>query len=412
MQHFSLGTNACPMESHVLEVVERKGVGHPDTLADGIAEAISLTYSRYCQERFGVILHHNVDKSAIFGGLAEMGFGKAVMQKAHRLILGGRMSCEFADTPIDFNEIQEQAARQFLNEALPNLDTSRWLEVQSLTTSSSRSSNWFRPKSRADVPDADAPWANDTSACAGYWPLSSTEKMALALEGHFYNREGQSRFDYIGRDIKVMAVRNASTIMITMCVPFLAEHTPNEKFYLERLYQIRQGLLQCAKEVAADRYQVELYINTQDQRSNDARGHYLLATGSALDHGEEGMVGRGNRSRGIISSIRPYSMEAIAGKNPVYHVGKVYGYIVDVLAQQIAQQFECECHVMVVTRNGDPLFNPDQLAVQTTHSLDAQEVKRIIEQELHTRHWTEEILNQEPFLPGPGRGHGVRLCSN
>lgn len=412
MQHFSLGINACPVESHALEVVERKGIGHPDTLADGIAEAISLTYSLYCQERFGVILHHNVDKSAIFGGLAEVGFGKAMMQKAHRLILGGRMSCEFADTPIDFNEIQEKAAKQFLNEALPNLDTSRWLEVQSLTTSSSRFSNWFRPKSRSDVPDAETPWANDTSACTGYWPLSITEKMTLALEGYFYSAKGQSRIEFIGRDIKVMAVRNADTIMITMCVPFLAERTPNEMFYYEQLDQIRQGLLQCAKEMAGDRYQVELHINTQDQRSKDARGHYLLATGSALDYGEEGMVGRGNRSRGIISSIRPYSMEAISGKNPVYHVGKVYGYIVDVLAQQIAQQFECECYVMVVTCNGDPLFNPYQLAVETTSSVDAEEVKRIIEQELLTRHWTEEILNQEPFLPGPGRGHGVRLCSN
>lgn len=412
MQHFSLSMNAHPVESHALEVVERKGIGHPDTLADGIAETISLAYSRYCQERFGVILHHNVDKSAIFGGLAEVGFGKAVMQKAHRVILGGRMSCEFAGTPIDFHEIQEKATRQFLNEALPNLDTSHWLEVQSLTTSSSRSSSWFRPKSRSDVPDADAPWANDTSACAGYWPLSSTERMALALEGYFYSTEGQSRFDYIGRDIKVMAVRNASTIMITMCVPFLAERTPNETFYYEQLNQIRQRLLQCAKEVAADRYQVELHVNTQDQRSKDTRGYYLLATGSALDCGEEGMVGRGNRSRGIISSVRPYSMEAIAGKNPVYHVGKVYGYIVDVLAQQIAQQFECECHVMVVTRNGDPLFIPYQLAVETTGSVDAEEVKRVIEQELQSRHWTEEILNQEPFLPGPGKGHGVRLCSN
>ena len=39
----------------VFEVVERKGLGHPDTICDALAEAVSLRLSRYYLERFGLI---------------------------------------------------------------------------------------------------------------------------------------------------------------------------------------------------------------------------------------------------------------------------------------------------------------------------------------------------------------------
>lgn len=37
------------------EVVERKGLGHPDTLADGIAEIVEIEYAKYCLNMFGYI---------------------------------------------------------------------------------------------------------------------------------------------------------------------------------------------------------------------------------------------------------------------------------------------------------------------------------------------------------------------
>ena len=45
-----------------IEMVERKGVGHPDSLADALANEISVVFSRHCLERFGLVLHHNLDK--------------------------------------------------------------------------------------------------------------------------------------------------------------------------------------------------------------------------------------------------------------------------------------------------------------------------------------------------------------
>jgi S-adenosylmethionine synthetase len=46
-----------------LEIVERKGLGHPDTICDALAENLSVALSRFYIERFGTILHHNVDKA-------------------------------------------------------------------------------------------------------------------------------------------------------------------------------------------------------------------------------------------------------------------------------------------------------------------------------------------------------------
>ena len=50
------------------EIVERKGIGHPDTLSDALAEELSRVYSNYTLSKFGVILHHNFDKVGLCGG--------------------------------------------------------------------------------------------------------------------------------------------------------------------------------------------------------------------------------------------------------------------------------------------------------------------------------------------------------
>lgn len=55
---------------HRVEIVERKGTGHPDQICDSIMEAISLALCREYLERFGTILHHNVDKGLLAAGRA------------------------------------------------------------------------------------------------------------------------------------------------------------------------------------------------------------------------------------------------------------------------------------------------------------------------------------------------------
>jgi len=74
------------------EIVERKGVGHPDTLCDTIAEKVSQAYSQYCLNHYGIILRHMVDKIALSGGAAKVKFGGGEMLKPIRLYLNCRFT--------------------------------------------------------------------------------------------------------------------------------------------------------------------------------------------------------------------------------------------------------------------------------------------------------------------------------
>src|SRR5690606_39588302 len=76
------------------EIVERKGLGHPDTLCDAIAERVSVSLSRYYLEHFGAILHHNVDKALICAGSASPRFGGGELLEPIDIFLGGRVTAD------------------------------------------------------------------------------------------------------------------------------------------------------------------------------------------------------------------------------------------------------------------------------------------------------------------------------
>ncbi len=83
-----------------VEVVERKGVGHPDTLADAIAELASIRYSQHCLSVAGAVLHHNLDKVAVLGGRAVFTDTDGVYDRPLRVVFGGRISTSFAGQPV------------------------------------------------------------------------------------------------------------------------------------------------------------------------------------------------------------------------------------------------------------------------------------------------------------------------
>ncbi len=78
-----------PAEDEV-EVVERKGLGHPDTICDALAESLSQSLCLEYRKRFGTILHHNVDKALLCGGRAVPSFGGGTVFFPIHIHLGGR----------------------------------------------------------------------------------------------------------------------------------------------------------------------------------------------------------------------------------------------------------------------------------------------------------------------------------
>lgn len=401
-----------PVDNQYSEIVERKGIGHPDTLADGVAEAISIKYSLYCLKEFGAVLHHHFDKTVIMGGQAKIDFGVGEIIKPFRLIINGRVSSVFGNKKINYQEIQEKSAKEYLKRTLPHLDVDKYVEIKSLSTSYSKSPVWYRPRNLDDLPEFKTQFVNDSSAIVSFWPLSSTEKLVLEMEKYFYDENKNPKFNYIGHDIKILAVRVFRNINLTLCVPLISSETPNRTFYLEKLDFIQSELKKNAQNFLGDKFNIDVTLNAQDfkllGKTKKRTSYYFSATGSALDYGEEGVVGRGNRARGVKSCLRPNSTDAIHGKNPSFHVGKVYTYFADQISKVIAEEINCECTVILGTQNKRPVNSPQRIFVYITRKENQKKIAEIIERELSKKDWVEKIVKNKYFLPLPGRYYGQK----
>ena len=95
-----------------VEIVERKGLGHPDTVCDALAEEVSLALSRFYLERFrDFVLHHNVDKVLLRGGAARPAFAGGEVDEPIELYLAGRATREFGGARIPVDELAVNACR-------------------------------------------------------------------------------------------------------------------------------------------------------------------------------------------------------------------------------------------------------------------------------------------------------------
>jgi S-adenosylmethionine synthetase len=106
------------------------------------------------------------------------------------------------------------------------------------------------------------------------------------------------------------------------------------------------------------RLPVHVQVNTADGDTQESV--YLTVTGLSAEAGDDGQVGRGNRVNGLITPYRPMSLEAAAGKNPITHVGKLYGVMADRIAQAVVEQVpgveEVYCYLLSCI--GRPIAQP------------------------------------------------------
>jgi S-adenosylmethionine synthetase len=82
-------------DSRAVEVVERKGLGHPDTICDALAEELGGALGRFDRDRFGAALHYNVDKALLWAGAARPAFGGGGVLEPFEVFLAGRATLEF-----------------------------------------------------------------------------------------------------------------------------------------------------------------------------------------------------------------------------------------------------------------------------------------------------------------------------
>lgn len=203
-----------------MEVVERKGLGHPDTLCDGLAENLSVALSRYYLERFGTILHHNVDKGLLVGGAARPSFGGGSVLEPIELYLCGRATAEFRGVEVPVDELAVETSRAWLRARIRHLDPERHVRIlpRIRPTSPGLAALFLRQQA------AGAPLANDTSCGVGYAPLDVLERSVLAVERRLNDPATKQGCPFIGEDIKVMGVRRGESIALTVACAFVDRH--------------------------------------------------------------------------------------------------------------------------------------------------------------------------------------------
>ena len=320
------------------EVVERKGLGHPDTLADGISEAISRSLSRFYLDEFGRILHHNVDKVLIIAGKSAPQFGGGSILKPPSVVVGGRATRP-SGKPV--NEIIEDSVSSFLQKTVKNLEQ---FQVE--------------PRVGEGAPELRnliGRGANDTSIGVGYAPLSKTEQLVLDLEKEVGKVKG------VGEDTKLMAVRIGDR---THADSRRSHGRPLHQF--ERRVRRGKGPRFGGSHKESRSGNDEACVNCADNGENI----YLTVTGTSIEMGDDGATGRGNRGNGLITPMRPMTMEAIAGKNPVSHVGKIYNVLAQTAASEVAELDGVdEAYVTLVSKIGSPISQPLLRGVQISGDL-------------------------------------------
>lgn len=327
-----------------VEIVERKGIGHPDTLCDGIAERISVEYSKWCREHLGIVLHHNFDKVQLVAGEAEVGYGYGTMIKPIRIQIAGRGMPTYKGQKVPMDTLAIEAARAHLRETLRYLDPVQHVVIDSYAGRGAEELQFT----------VDHITANDTSFGVSHWPRSTLE-LTVFETAQFINYDLINQLP-IGEDIKVMGARTDRDAKLTVALPFIGPQIKDVTEYQELRSAAREAIERFARKLSSLNTQV--FVNTADDLEHDAV--YLTLTGTSAEQGDDGAVGRGNRVNGVIAPFRAASLEAAAGKNPVSHVGKLYNLMALEASRAISDQVPevRAVTVYILSQIGAPLDEP------------------------------------------------------
>lgn len=324
------------------EVVERKAVGHPDSLSDGIAEAVSRALSQAYRKEHGTIHHHNVDKVGLVAGNSRTAWGGGEVIKPIRIIIAGR-----AHFSIPVETIAIKAARDYLREVLPLARDEHFIIDPMIGEGASEL-----------IGTVNQIVSNDTSVGVGFAPLSETEQVTLDIADFLTKKSFTQEWPEVGQDMKVMSHQSNGNLDVTIALAFVDRYLKGINEYKER----KETILATVKEKFGSKANIE--INTLDNY-NSKDSLFLTVVGTSAEQGDDGATGRGNRINGLITPARPMSLEAACGKNPVCHVGKLY----NVLAQKIADRLYAEtkqpAEVIIQSRIGKPITDPPIVVVRT-----------------------------------------------
>ncbi len=382
------------IEERKTEVVERKGIGHPDTICDSVMERIAIELTKEYREKFNRVLHHNMDKGMIAAGESITKFRGGEIVKKPKLIFGDRATFEYQGEKINVDRIAIETAKKWLKENIRNLKPGEVRYSSEIKPAADNLSDIFARKGKK-------PPANDTSAAVGYAPLTPLEKTVKKTEEILNSKEYKKKHPYTGEDVKVMGVRVNNDKKITIAMAFVDKNIDTVQDYFRK----KERALETIKERVHNEIdeEVEIYLNTLDDKKRGKKGIYLTVTGTSAEAGDSGQVGRGNLVNGIIPLNRPHVSEAAAGKNSYSHVGKIYNCLSDKMAEEIYKEVNGlkEVHIWLLSQIGKPIDQPmiASAQIKTNGNTKIKEIEKPVEEEIN-----KQLENINEFCDDLSRG--------
>ena len=384
------GLNEIPVPMKDIEIVERKGIGHPDSVADALAEEVSKALCRMYKKEFGHVLHHNTDETQIAAGQAAPRFGGGVIVDPSYILLVGRATTHVGEgediKSLPCKPVALKAAREYLEKTFPNLDVESEVVLDAKLGMGS--------DDLTGVYKASGHLANDTSFGVGYAPYSIADRLTLQTE-EYINGKMKEVLPETGQDVKVMTSRVGKTVTTTIACAMIDKRIEDATAYRSVVEQMYDKVYDNALKIIGDEdIEYKLEINTGDDY--DRHVYYLTCTGMSQEMGDDGSVGRGNRCNGLITPYRPMSMEATSGKNPITHIGKIYNVMSKLIADDIAEKVtnEAEIRVRLLSQIGKPVSEPLNASVQIVlpHAEEDSHLKTwMSEAEAITADWLDNV---------------------
>ena len=368
------------VEDQEVEIVERKGVGHPDSICDGIAESVSRALSQLYLDRVGKVLHYNTDETQLVAGRAAPAYGGGEVVEPLYVLIVGRATKEYEGEQLPVDSTALAAAREYLSETIPELEygTDVIVDVR-LGEGSGDLQDVFGEETQ------QVPMANDTSFGVGHAPLTETEAIVYEAEREL-NTTYHAENPELGPDVKIMGKREGDQIDITVAAAMVDEYVDGLDDYADAVERVREYVTDLA-ESHTDR-EVNVDVNTADDYEEGSV--YLTVTGTSAEQGDDGSVGRGNRANGLITPNRPMSMEATSGKNPVNHIGKIYNLLSTRIAESVTGEVDGirDLQVRLLSQIGRPIDEPHVADAQIVTEEDValgdieEDVLAIVDREL------------------------------
>ena len=195
-----------------IELVERKGIGHPDSVADALAESVSRALCKMYLKEFGTVLHHNTDETQIAAGRSAPRFGGGTIVDPTYILLVGRATTEVTQDNVlkelPCKPVALKAAHEYIKKTFPNVDPDSDIILDARLGMGSDDLRGVYQTSKV--------LANDTSFGVGYAPYSITDRLVLKTEEMINSPKFKKILPETGQDVKVMGSRVGKDLTMTI----------------------------------------------------------------------------------------------------------------------------------------------------------------------------------------------------